>query len=75
MHALYNTPQFWTLDGKTTTQWTLDWARNLIENAPHPQARLRRGISPWLRSRPRLSDSAGNQIWPAESVTLTLREN
>jgi len=36
VHALYNTPQFWTLDGKTTTQWTTDWARNVIENAPHP---------------------------------------
>jgi hypothetical protein len=37
VHALYNTPQFWTLDGKTSTQWTLDWARDLIENAPHPK--------------------------------------
>ncbi|WP_395309462.1 cutinase family protein [Mycobacterium sp. AMU20-3851] len=37
VHALYNTPQFWTLDGKTTTQWTLDWVRGLIENAPHPK--------------------------------------
>ena len=37
VHALYNTPQFWTLDGKTTTQWTLDWARNLLQNAPHPK--------------------------------------
>ncbi|MCV7020843.1 cutinase family protein [Mycolicibacterium aichiense] len=37
VHALYNTPQFWNLDGQTSTQWTLDWARNLIENAPHPK--------------------------------------
>ena len=37
VHALYNTPQFWTLDGKAAPQWTLDWARGLIENAPHPK--------------------------------------
>ncbi len=37
VHALYNTPQFWTLDGKTAPQWTLDWTRGLIENAPHPK--------------------------------------
>ncbi|WP_445167588.1 carboxylesterase Culp6 [Mycolicibacterium sp. Dal123E01] len=37
VHALYNTPQFWTLDGQTATQWTLNWAHNLIENAPHPK--------------------------------------
>ncbi|MCX2931945.1 cutinase family protein [Mycobacterium sp. CVI_P3] len=37
VHALYNTPQFWNLDGQTATQWTLNWARNLIENAPHPK--------------------------------------
>ncbi|MGK2867226.1 MAG: carboxylesterase Culp6 [Mycobacterium sp.] len=37
VHALYNTPQFWTLDGKTAPQWTLDWARGLIENAPQPK--------------------------------------
>ncbi len=37
VHALYNTPQFWNLDGQTSTQWTLNWARNLIENAPHPK--------------------------------------
>ncbi len=37
VHALYNTPQFWTLDGKTTTQWTTDWVRELIANAPHPK--------------------------------------
>jgi hypothetical protein len=37
VHALYNTPQFWSLDGQTSTQWTLNWARDLIENAPHPK--------------------------------------
>jgi hypothetical protein len=37
VHALYNTPDFWVLDGQTSTQWTLAWARNLIENAPHPK--------------------------------------
>lgn len=37
VHALYNTPEFWNLDGQTATQWTLNWARDLIENAPHPK--------------------------------------
>lgn len=37
VHALYNTPEFWNLDGQTATQWTLNWARNVIENAPHPK--------------------------------------
>jgi hypothetical protein len=37
VHALYNTPQFWNLDGQTSTSWTLNWARGLIENAPRPQ--------------------------------------
>ncbi len=36
VHAFYNTPQFWNLDGRPATSWTLDWARNLIENAPRP---------------------------------------
>jgi hypothetical protein len=36
VHALYNTPQFWVLGGQTATQWTLDWAKNLIDKAPHP---------------------------------------
>lgn len=36
VHAFYNTPQFWNLDGQTATSWTLNWARNLIENAPRP---------------------------------------
>jgi hypothetical protein len=37
VHALYNTPQFWSLDGKTAPQWTLAWAQGLIDNAPHPK--------------------------------------
>ncbi|MGX9788674.1 carboxylesterase Culp6 [Mycobacterium sp. MMS18-G62] len=37
VHALYNTPQFWNLDGQTSTQWTLGWAQNVIDNAPHPK--------------------------------------
>jgi Cutinase len=36
VHALYNTPEFWMLDGKTATQWTTAWAQGLIDNAPHP---------------------------------------
>ncbi|HTM85356.1 MAG TPA: hypothetical protein VL179_10745, partial [Mycobacterium sp.] len=26
----------WSLDGQPATVWTLQWARQLIENAPHP---------------------------------------
>jgi len=37
VHALYNTPEFWSLDGNTSTQWTLGWAQGLIDNAPHPK--------------------------------------
>jgi hypothetical protein len=37
VHAMYNTPQFWNLDGQTATSWTLNWARDVIENAPHPK--------------------------------------
>ena len=37
VHALYNTPQFWVENGQTATQWTLAWAENLVENAPHPK--------------------------------------
>ena len=36
IHAMYNTPQFWNIDGQTATSWTLDWARGVIENAPRP---------------------------------------
>lgn len=37
VHALYNTPDFWVLDGQTSTQWTRAWAQNLIDNAPKPK--------------------------------------
>ena len=37
VHAMYNTPDFWVLDGQTATQWTRAWAQNLIDNAPHPK--------------------------------------
>lgn len=36
VHAMYATPQYWVLDGQTATQWTEAWARNVLENAPHP---------------------------------------
>ncbi|AFM19677.1 Cutinase [Mycolicibacterium chubuense NBB4] len=37
VHALYATPQFWVLDGQPATQWTLNWAQGVIDNAPHPK--------------------------------------
>jgi hypothetical protein len=37
IHAMYATPQFWNLDGHPATQWTLGWAQNVIDNAPHPK--------------------------------------
>lgn len=37
VHALYATTQFWSLDGQPATVWTLNWARGVIENAPHPR--------------------------------------
>jgi hypothetical protein len=37
VHALYNTPQFWVENGQTATQWTLNWAKDLVDNAPHPK--------------------------------------
>jgi hypothetical protein len=37
VHALYNTPEFWNFDGQTATQWTLNWAKNLLDNAPQPK--------------------------------------
>lgn len=37
VHALYATPEFWNLDGVTAPQWTLGWAQNVIDNAPHPK--------------------------------------
>jgi hypothetical protein len=37
IHAMYATPQFWNLDGAPATDWTLNWAHGVIENAPHPK--------------------------------------
>ncbi|BBZ50474.1 cutinase family protein [Mycobacterium heidelbergense] len=37
VHALYATTQFWNVDGASATDWALNWARGLVENAPHPK--------------------------------------
>ena len=37
IHALYATTQFWSLDGAAATDWTSNWARGLIDNAPRPK--------------------------------------
>ncbi len=37
VHALYNTPEFWNLDGQPATVWAQGWARGLIDSAPHPK--------------------------------------
>lgn len=37
VHAMYATPQFWNLDGQPATQWTLDWAQGVLDNAPKPK--------------------------------------
>jgi hypothetical protein len=37
VHALYNTTQFWSLDGQPATVWTRNWASGVIEAAPHPK--------------------------------------
>jgi hypothetical protein len=37
VHAMYATTQFWNLDGQPATQWTLGWAQNVLDNAPHPK--------------------------------------
>jgi phospholipase A/thioesterase len=37
VHALYATTQFWNLDGVPATDWALNWAHGVIENAPHPK--------------------------------------
>lgn len=36
VHALYGTTDVWSQDGLSATQWTLNWARDLVANAPHP---------------------------------------
>jgi Cutinase len=37
VHALYNTTQFWSLDGQPATVWTRNWASGVIDAAPHPK--------------------------------------
>src|ERR1700761_1219699 len=37
VHALYATTQCWSLDGQPSTEWTLNWAHQTVENAPHPK--------------------------------------
>lgn len=39
IHAMYATPDFWNSDGVPAPVWTLNWARELIDNAPHPKHR------------------------------------
>lgn len=36
VHALYNTMQFWNVDGQPAPEWTRDWALDVIKNAPQP---------------------------------------
>ncbi len=37
VHAMYATPEFWNLDGQSATQWTLDWAHQVVDDAPRPR--------------------------------------
>ncbi|MGE2691716.1 cutinase family protein [Mycolicibacterium pulveris] len=37
IHAMYATPDFWNVNGASATDWTLNWARELIDNAPRPK--------------------------------------
>jgi hypothetical protein len=37
VHAMYATTQFWNLDGRPATAWTLDWAKQIVDAAPHPK--------------------------------------
>ncbi|MGH3561198.1 MAG: cutinase, partial [Mycobacterium sp.] len=37
VHAMYATIDFWDHDGESATQWTLNWAHDLVDNAPHPK--------------------------------------
>jgi phospholipase A/thioesterase len=37
VHALYATTQFWSMNGQAATEWTLNWAHDLVGNAPHPK--------------------------------------
>ena len=40
VHALYNTPDFWVLDGQTATQWTLGWAQESDRQRATSETRL-----------------------------------
>jgi Cutinase len=37
VHALYATTQFWNFNGQPSTEWTLNWAHDVVGNAPHPK--------------------------------------
>jgi hypothetical protein len=37
VHAMYATTEFWSVDNQPATQWTLDWAHAVIDNAPTPK--------------------------------------
>ncbi|MEZ0339510.1 cutinase family protein [Mycobacterium sp. pV006] len=37
VHAMYATPEFWNVDGQSATQWTLNWAQSVVDNAPQPK--------------------------------------
>jgi hypothetical protein len=37
VHAMYNTTQFWNMGGQPATAWTLDWSKQVLDNAPHPK--------------------------------------
>jgi hypothetical protein len=37
VHALYNTPEFWSENGLPAPAWTRDWSARLVDAAPHPK--------------------------------------
>jgi hypothetical protein len=37
VHAMYATTEFWNVDGAPATDWTLNWAHALIDDAPQPK--------------------------------------
>ena len=39
---MYNTTQFWNIDGQPATEWTSDWAADVIKNAPQSDEPLAR---------------------------------
>ena len=52
VHALYDTPQFWNLNGQPATEWTLDWAPRRDRQRAASEARLN------------LTGSTWDRIWP-----------